>query len=215
MAEQSIQTNQQQSISGLGIAGLVLGAVALVFSLIPIVNNVAAFIAVLGLIFGIIGAVGIFKGKKRNKVIAILALVFNVVALILVFVSQGIYGQAINNALDAGKSNTAATQQQNVPTEYSSALSKAESYSKTMHMSKKAIYDQLTSSAGEKFSADAAQYAVDNLQADYKANALEKAKNYQNTMHMSKKAIYDQLTSSVAEKFTAEEAQYAIDNLGN
>ncbi len=97
--------------------------------------------------------------------------------------------------------------------EYQNALKKAESYSKLMHMSKQGIYDQLTSEYGEKFPADAAQYAIDNLNADYNANALEKAKTYSETMHMSKNAIYDQLVSEHGEQFTAEEAQYAIDNL--
>lgn len=97
--------------------------------------------------------------------------------------------------------------------EYQNALKKAETYSKMMHMSKKAIYNQLTSEYGEKFPADAAQYAIDNLNADYKANALAKAKTYQQTMSMSKSAIYDQLVSEYGEKFTAEEAQYAIDHL--
>ena len=80
-------------------------------------------------------------------------------------------------------------------------------------MSKKAIYDQLTSEYGEQFPADAAQYAIDNMTADWNANALAKAKSYQNTMHMSKSAIYDQLISEYGEQFTKEEAQYAIDHL--
>ncbi|MFR4992386.1 MAG: Ltp family lipoprotein [Turicibacter sp.] len=75
------------------------------------------------------------------------------------------------------------------------------------------LYDQLTSEYGEKFSAEAAQYAIDNLDVDYKANALEKAKDYQEMMAMSPSAIYDQLISEYGEKFTAEEAQHAIDNL--
>lgn len=91
------------------------------------------------------------------------------------------------------------------------ALKKAESYSKTMHMSKQGIYNQLTSSI-EGFSKEEAQYAIDNIKADWNANALEKAKSYQQTMSMSKNAIYNQLTSSV-EGFTKEEAQYAIDHL--
>lgn len=66
------------------------------------------------------------------------------------------------------------------------ALAKAEVYSSTMHMSKSRIYRQLTSSYGEGFPPEAAQYAVDHLVADYKANALEKAKDYQTTMNMSK-----------------------------
>ena len=97
--------------------------------------------------------------------------------------------------------------------EQKNALKKAESYSKTMHMSKKGIYDQLTSSYGEGFTAEAAQYAIDNLQVDYNKNALEKAKTYQSSMHMSKQKIYEQLTSSYGEGFTKKEAQYAIDHL--
>ena len=100
-----------------------------------------------------------------------------------------------------------------VPVEYRSALAKATSYSKTMHMSKAGVYDQLTSEYGEQFTPAAAQYAVDTLQADYGANALEKAKSYQQSMSMSPAAIRDQLTSAYGEKFTAAEADYAIANL--
>lgn len=102
-----------------------------------------------------------------------------------------------------------------VPKEYRNALHKAENYSKMMHMSKQRIYDQLTSEYGEKFDAEAAQYAIDNIKGDYLEAALKSAKNYQKTMNMSKDAIYDQLTSEYGEKFTAEEAKYAIDNLDN
>ena len=80
-------------------------------------------------------------------------------------------------------------------------------------MSKAALYRQLTSEFGEKFTSEAAQYAIDNVEADWKENALKKAKLYQETMAMSPNAIYNQLTSEFGEMFTAEEAQYAIDNL--
>lgn len=104
-------------------------------------------------------------------------------------------------------------QEEKVPTEYQSALKKAKSYSNTMSMSKAGLYDQLTSEYGEKFSPEAAQYAIDNVDADWNANALKKAKSYSDTMNMSKAGIFDQLTSEHGEKFTAEEAQYAIDNV--
>ena len=100
-----------------------------------------------------------------------------------------------------------------VPAEYRSALAKAESYSSMMSMSKQAIYDQLTSEYGEQFSAEAAQYAIDNVQADWNANALAKAESYQSTMSMSPDAIRDQLTSEYGEQFTPEEADYAIQHL--
>lgn len=98
-------------------------------------------------------------------------------------------------------------------TEQKNALRKAESYAKTMHMSKQGIYDQLTSEYGEGFDKEAAQYAMDNIEWDWNANALAKAKSYRDTMSMSKNKIYDQLISQYGEKFTKEEAQYAIDHL--
>ena len=80
-------------------------------------------------------------------------------------------------------------------------------------MSKAGLYDQLTSEYGGQFTAAAAQYAVDNIKADWKANALAQAKEYQDTMSMSPAAIYDQLISEYGGQFTKEEAQYAIDHL--
>ena len=92
-------------------------------------------------------------------------------------------------------------------------MKKADTYANTMHLSKQGLYDQLTSEYGEKFSAEAAQYAIDNVKADWNANALAKAKTYQDQMSMSPSAIHDQLTSEYGEKFTEEEADYAIANL--
>lgn len=66
---------------------------------------------------------------------------------------------------------------------------------------------------GEKFLSEEAQYAVDNLQADYNENAHKKAEQYQKEQGMSSDAIYDQLKSEYGEKFTPEEAQYAVRSL--
>lgn len=101
----------------------------------------------------------------------------------------------------------------NIPTEHKSALNKAESYSNLMNMSKQGLYDQLTSEYGDQFSAEAAQYAIDTIEADYNANALAKAESYSDTMHMSKKGIMEQLTSEYGEQFTEEEANFAVENL--
>lgn len=108
---------------------------------------------------------------------------------------------------------TETTVADDTPAEYKSALKKAQIYSEMMYMSKAGIYDQLVSEYGELFTEEEAQYAIDNIDADWKANALEKAKTYQNTMSMSPAAIHDQLTSEYGEKFTQEEADYAIDKL--
>lgn len=146
---------------------------------------------------------------------------------------QGVYNQTIvainlaeclddlfiHNSLKSGSNNSAQTETNppvtsaNVPAEYKSALRSAQNYNDLMHMSKAGLYDQLTSEYGDNFSADAAQYAVDNVNADWNANALAKANSYSDQMHMSKSGIYNQLVSEYGEKFTEKEAQYAIDNI--
>ncbi|GAA1941327.1 hypothetical protein GCM10009689_23080 [Brevibacterium antiquum] len=107
----------------------------------------------------------------------------------------------------------AAEEEASVPAEYTSALTSAETYSDMMHMSKQGIFDQLTSEYGGQFTDDAAQYAVDNIDADWNSNALESAKTYQNEMAMSPAAIHDQLTSEYGGQFTTSQADYAIEHL--
>ena len=107
----------------------------------------------------------------------------------------------------------AAEPDNSVPTEYRSALRQADTYANSMHMSRQGLYDQLTSQYGGQFTAEAAQYAVDNVTADWNANALEKAESYSDSMHMSKLGVYDQLISEYGEQFTPEQAQYAIDTI--
>ena len=172
------------------------------------------------------GSVIVTPGKPKKPVYKKWWFWVIILCLIAVFGTQGSSGKADKNSAAKTKEVTSAeetsdrvseevTEEKNddVSKEYKNALKSAGAYSKTMHMSKQAIYDQLTSEYGDQFSADAAQYAVDNLQADYNNNALKKAESYSDQMSMSKDAIYDQLTSEYGEKFTPEEAQYAIDHL--
>jgi hypothetical protein len=102
-----------------------------------------------------------------------------------------------------------------VPAEYKSALTQAGTYSGTLHVSKQGVYDQLVSEYGGKFSAEAAQYAIDNVKADWNANALAKANDYQKQQSLSPSAIHDQLTSAAGEKFTVAEADYAVAHLND
>lgn len=62
--------------------------------------------------------------------------------------------------------NVKVEQETKVPREHRNALRSAEVYLKTMPFSKKGLYNQLTSDAGEKYPADAAQYAVDNVKTN-------------------------------------------------
>ncbi|UIK90321.2 Ltp family lipoprotein [Arthrobacter polaris] len=103
--------------------------------------------------------------------------------------------------------------EEKIPSDYKSALKSAQNYDKLMPMSKVGLFDQLTSEYGDKFTSEAAQYAVGSLGADWNANALKSAKNYQEMMAMSPEGIRDQLTSEYGDNYTAEEADYAVQNL--
>lgn len=103
--------------------------------------------------------------------------------------------------------------EEEVSREFANALKSAENYTSIMAFSEKGLYDQLTSEHGEGYPAEAAQYAMDNIDVDWNEQALKSAKNYQETMPMSDSSLYDQLVSESGEGFTPEQAQYAIDNL--
>ncbi|UWX96908.1 Ltp family lipoprotein [Arthrobacter zhaoxinii] len=94
------------------------------------------------------------------------------------------------------------------------ALNDATFYSDSLHMSKGAIYEQLGGEYGQ-YTPEAAQYAIDNLKADYKVNALETAKVLQmeNPKPLDELRDYLASTGTYGAKFTAEEADYAIQNL--
>ena len=127
------------------------------------------------------------------------------------WVDGGRYYVGADGVWKEGQASTSSSSSDDSNSEYSAALGKAKSYNSLFHMSKKRMYRQLTSDF-DKFSNDAAQYAVDHLEADYKYNALFNAKNYRKLFNMSKSRLINQLTSSI-DGFTEEEANYAINHL--
>lgn len=165
---------------------------------------------------------------KRHKILTVVG-VFIALIIIIGALSDSSQTDTSVKSVNSGQEATAKTntqtetatpkaapkQETSVPAEYKSALAQADTYASTVHMSKAGLYDQLTSDYGGQFSKKAAQYAIDNVQADWNANALAKAKSYQDTMHMSPAAIHDQLTSSYGEKFTTKQADYAIAHLND
>ena len=84
-----------------GIAAVVFGALGLVLSFIPIVNNIAAILGFIGVILAIIAIVGTFRGKKRGKVLSIVAAVLSVE-------SKGIDTSQSSSSKSAGKSSDAS-----------------------------------------------------------------------------------------------------------
>lgn len=107
--------------SGMAVAGLVLGIIALLTSFLPIINNFAALLAVLGLIFGIVGLVGVLKGKKSGKGMAIAAVVLNAVAVVIVLATQSMYGAALDEASKALDEGVVSTEEVSVSSDGASA----------------------------------------------------------------------------------------------
>ncbi len=98
--------------SGLGIASLVLGIVAIIGSWVPILNNFSAILAFIGLVLGIIGIVTISKSKgaKSGKGVAVAGTVISIVAIVVVLATQSLYGKAIDSASESwDKSTSKAT----------------------------------------------------------------------------------------------------------
>lgn len=61
----------QPSKSGLGIAGFVLGIIALATSFLPIINNFSALLAAIGFVLALIGMIACVKGRKSGKGLSI------------------------------------------------------------------------------------------------------------------------------------------------
>lgn len=65
--------------NGLATAGMILAIIALALCLIPVVNALALFLAILGLVFGIIGLIKANEGRP-GKGMAIAAIVMSILA---------------------------------------------------------------------------------------------------------------------------------------
>ena len=150
---------------------------------------------------------------KLNKKVRNLGIIFGVIVGIVVGCSDTENTPTNEVTASNQKIEESKEVEDNVPMEYKQALKSAQNYIDVMAFSKQGLYDQLTSEYADKYSDEAAQYAIDNVKADYKEEAVEAAKNYLDTMSFSKEGLKDQLTSQYADKYTEEEAQYAIDKV--
>lgn len=104
-------------------------------------------------------------------------------------------------------SNQTATSSKAISPEFENALNEAKSLVGGDGISKGELYEQLIA---DKYTSGAAQYAVDNVGADWYAQALKRTNYYSGSVTLGYPAFYDKL---IFEKFTPEQALYAIKNL--
>ena len=92
--------------SGLAIAGLVLGIIAILGSFIPIINNISFFIAIVGGVLATVALVGATKGKHGGKGMAIAGVVLAVVSIALVLITQSAFKSALDKTSENLKSGS-------------------------------------------------------------------------------------------------------------
>lgn len=217
--------------SRLGTAALWLGAIGIVFALIPHTGGFGIFLGVVAVVLGIIGI-------RRTSRRAVAGLVVGGVAIVLGSVFSSVYGGSADDSASPATSTTteaaapvaasddesaAATTEAKADADAEPAAPKgtvgqlqaaaaAKGYLDSgMGFSAASLLQQLTSSAGNGFAQADAQWAVDHSGADWNEQALAAAKGYlESGMGFSEASLTGQLTSSAGNQFVAEQAQWAV-----
>lgn len=103
-----------------------------------------------------------------------------------------------------------------VPPTYHAAYERAKKYNDKQYLSRQELYDRLTVESDRyHYSADAANYAIDRLHLNFKANALRRAKQYPfDGTSESLTNIQWRLSYNInGDQFTNDEINYAIAHL--
>lgn len=113
---------EKKPTSGMAVTGLVLGIIALISSVVPLLNLLSFPFVLLAIIFGAIGVFQTAKGTKGGKGIAISGLVLGVLALIVtVAMYGGAAASADKPATTTGSSAPAAEQPATAPADEADA----------------------------------------------------------------------------------------------
>ena len=93
----------EQERKVLGILAIIFGALALLGSWMPIINNFSFILAILALIFGIIG---FLVNRKRPKTLAIIGTVLSIVSIAIVLGTQAMYAKSLDKLNLTGQKNS-------------------------------------------------------------------------------------------------------------
>ncbi len=118
------QPAEKKSTSGLAVAGLVLGLIALLSCWIPFFNVATTPLAILGLVFAIIGIVATAPSKpKGGRGIAIAGTVLCAISLVVFLAMYGGAAASVSGSDDSGSSSTetSATQDDDSSSDQSAA----------------------------------------------------------------------------------------------
>jgi hypothetical protein len=218
------QPPQRGPGNGFGIAALILGIVTMVGFAIPFLDFATIGTGVVGVILGIVGLIVKFRPRKAAVAGVILSGLGLLLSIILVVVYAAAFSGAVkaldDSATASNPQSSAAPKASTAPkapagtTGELQALVAAKSYlASGLGFSQASLASQLTSSAGNAFSAADAQWAIAHSGADWNAQALAAAKGYVKTgAGFSQASLSGQLTSTAGNSFTAAEAAYGVAN---
>lgn len=86
---------EQSEKKVLAIIAIVIGAIALISSWMPFINNGSFVIAIIALIIGVFA---LFFNRKRKKTLTYVSIIISILAMIIVLVTQSMYGKVIDIA---------------------------------------------------------------------------------------------------------------------
>ena len=101
---ETIHTNQNsrseyKHLSGLGVSALVLGIIGIVFSFVPIINNICFVLGILAIIFSGCSFHSTGKnGRKRGRGMVVAGLVLGILSIVITLCMQASFSNSLNKA---------------------------------------------------------------------------------------------------------------------
>ncbi|MFR8853039.1 MAG: DUF4190 domain-containing protein [Gardnerella vaginalis] len=101
---ETIHTNQNSQseykhLSGLGVSALVLGIIGIVFSFVPIINNICLVLGILAIIFSGCSFHSTGKnGSKRGRGMVVAGLVLGILSIVITLCMQASFSNSLNKA---------------------------------------------------------------------------------------------------------------------
>ncbi|PNV64906.1 hypothetical protein C2L80_09375 [Rubneribacter badeniensis] len=90
--------DEGRPVSAMAVTSLVLGIVALLVSVVPIVNSFSILAGLLGVIFGIVGIAASSKGAKKGRGMAVVGLAVCAVSVLVSLASCGAFVNAVDES---------------------------------------------------------------------------------------------------------------------
>lgn len=102
MTVPQVNNQEYKHLSGLGVSALVLGIISIVFSFVPIINNVCLILGVLAIIFSCcsLRSTG-KKGKKRGRGMVIAGLILGILSIVITLSMQASFNASFDKATES------------------------------------------------------------------------------------------------------------------